>query len=1079
MTIAQVDEGTGELVIAPNLIWGRTLQEPYRIDAYAPGFEGSVLISRRPALSHDLLNDEHVLFAYKSLINQLDLHNWIQVPLVIQNRSIGELIVADRMSSEPYTESDMQFLASVGVQVAAMLDRTRMHQSSDQDLRARLQELNALGRVSHELSRTLELDRVLDVIRQEALRSTDADAVSVILLSNRADWDAIDMPGIDRRFGEGRSLRTLAPLERAGALRNDVIRVDDYSASEFEPRPANARSALVVPVTYGDQVTGLIHLYSLKVGVFTQGVVDFVVSLTDQATVAIANARRYEDQLELNRALRVRADRMGRIFELGELFRQGASLPELLEEVAHSVQETIGFNVVLISLMDERAGVMRRTAQAGLPLAVFQEMQAITPPLEQAEGLLQERFRISNSFFLPAEGSEDVTADLPVYQILQQRMGSGPRAWDPDDLLLVPLYGAGGSLLGLMSVDEPRSGRRPDTHIVEALEIFANQAAFSIENYRLVERIRQEAEATRRERDRLAQLHMVASEIQGAPDVPSRLQIVADGIHAAGWGHIVITLRDERLEPTALIQSGYTPDEALRLSDDVVPGDVWRSWINDLDFYVHKLGAGYYLRYNSPWVATHIFKDKPIEPPSVPDDVWHPMDVLYMPLIGQDQQRIIGIISMDSPADGSAPTEASLQPFELFASQAAAAIETTRLYQETVRAAEQEQRLNEMMEAVSAAISPATVIQAVGRGLQQVVPFTRMSVSVFQEATSRFEVLRADIALDASVTVEEDEPLPADGCAVADTYRAGSARLYHLSREDKARAQFADLATWFASGERSTMLVPMSAAGQVIGVLRLGSELENPFGFQENLELIQRLANLSAVALENARLFQEAQDRAAVLDVQAGRLTLINRVSARLAQTLDPQEIYSIVLSELADILKVQLGGLVLFESDTQGRLVLSYPFDEPTPDLLLDLTDNRSIEIVRDSHQPLCSPDVLTDPIFERAWPQLRERHTVSLMIVPLLIGDQVIGTIGLDSTTPRNFTEAEIELAQTIASQASLAVEKARLYNETLGLTIFNQAVVEAIQQGIVVLDRDLVVRRINHFMSERYGWSSARAG
>src|SRR5690606_20131649 len=145
------------------------------------------------------------------------------------------------------------------------------------------------------------------------------------------------------------------------------------------------------------------------------------------------------------------------------------------------------------------------------------------------------------------------------------------------------------------------------------------------------------------------------------------------------------------------------------------------------------------------------------------------------------------------------------------------------------------------------------------------------------------------------------------------------------------------------------------------------------------------------------------------------------------------------------------------------------------TPDLLLPLEGNLSIERVRQTHAPLVSPDVLSDPLFESAWPVLRQRGTQSLMIVPLLVGDTVLGTIGLDSTERRQFTEAEVELVQTIAGQASLAVEKARLYNETLGLTIFNQAVVESIRQGIVVLDRDLRVRRVNRFMREHYGWSA----
>ncbi len=115
----------------------------------------------------------------------------------------------------------------------------------------------------------------------------------------------------------------------------------------------------------------------------------------------------------------------------------------------------------------------------------------------------------------------------------------------------------------MMSVDDPQSGRRPDVATIEALEVFAGQAAFSIENFRLIARIQQEAEATRRERDRLAQLHMVASEIQRAVDVPARLQVVADGIHQAGWGKVFITLRDERLEPTALIRPGMTRTRRL------------------------------------------------------------------------------------------------------------------------------------------------------------------------------------------------------------------------------------------------------------------------------------------------------------------------------------------------------------------------------------------------------------------------------------------------------------------------------------------------------------------------------------
>lgn len=1065
VALALVEESSGALVLDPQYVWGAALSAPFRIDAYAPGFEQSVLVSRRPLLSHNLPADGRVLPQYRPLVERFALRDWVQVPLTIQDRCIGELTVANRAVGVPYDEGDVDLLAAIATQVAAMVDRMRLGTTSDQDLHARVQELNALGRVTHELSSTLDLDRILDAIRQEALRSTDASAASIVLLADRDEWERPDRPVIQRRFGEGRVLHDLAPIERAAILSGEMVTVDDYQGSALQARPASARSALAVPITFGDQVIGLIHLHSDRPEVFSQSVAGFAVVLTDQATVAITNARRYQEQIEANRALRVRAERMGRIFELGEMFRAGASLQELLEEVAHSIQETVGFNAVLISVVDEGGSVLRRTAQAGLPLAAFEELRQTTPPLEQAHSLMQESYRISNSYFLPAEGAGQLTAGLSTYSVLQERMGSGPRAWHPDDLLLIPLSGSGGQLLGLISVDEPQSGRRPTFATVEALEIFAGQAAFSIENYRLVERLQHEAEATRRERDRLAQLHRVASKIQAAKDVPTRLQVVAEGIHEAGWGHVVITLRDERLEPTALIQVGYAPGEVARLQNEIIPGAVWRRWINDLRFYDLKLGAGYYLRYDHPWVRANVLKERADAAHPVPADHWHPLDMLYLPLIGHDQQRIIGIIAMDSPADGRAPTEASLLPFELFASQAAAAIETTRLTQETASAAEQEQRLNEVMEAVSASIRPEQVVAAVARGLGRLVPFTRMSVAVYDETARHFEVYQADVLSGPAVDVARDVPLDAAGTATWEAFRLATARFYQLERDEAARTQHTDLGAWYESGERSTLLVPMISGVQAIGVLHLGTELENAFGFEENRDLIQRLANLSAVSLENVRLFARAQERATALDAQAQRMALLNRVALALAQTLDLENIFEIALRETAISLGIGEGAALHMDAERgQGVVIVEYPRGDAPPEQVIDLASDAALRRVQEELIPLVVERTDGGDLYEAAQQWMRRQDVQRSLLVPLVAGGQVIGVLRLDALLAgRVFTDEQIELAQTIASQAAIAVQNAALFEQTVLRTRELETLFESAQATAVTLDLNEVARRV----------------
>ncbi len=1030
--IALVDEARGQLVFEPGNVWGAALDERLVIDLTGPGAAQSALIGRQPVISAAGGKEGGIPALYHAVARRLGWRDVVQTPLVIRDQVIGELTIANRTSAEPYRDTDIQLLSAIATQIAAMIDRMRLYQSTDEMLRARVETLERVGHISRALRQTTEIDRILEEVMSAALRSTGARAASVVLLAPAEDWPAPDEPLIERRVGEQDALPDLTPLERAAIAQGEVIAVDDYAAGEWAPAPIRARSAVSAPLVVEGAPLGVLHLIGGEPGVFDGRAKEFAAALADEAALAVANSRRYQAQLDANHQLRLRADRMDRIFEVGELFRRGASLEELLAEVAESVRESVGFNSVLISLADEDAGVMRRTAYAGLPRAAFEQLRRVSPPLEQARSLMQPEYQVSHSYFLPAEGAEALTEGLPTLQVVGERMGPGARAWHPDDLLLIPLYGAGGRLLGLMSVDDPRSGRRPDQATVEALEAFAGQAAFSIENFRLIARIQHEAEATRRERDRLAQLHLVASEIQRAADVPARLQVVADGIHQAGWGKVFITLRDERLEPTALIQAGYSPEEALSL--EVEPGKVWRAWIGDLAFHELKLGAGYYLRYDRPWVRQHVYGGEPPVPAEAGPGEWHPEDTLYLTLVGQDQKRIIGIIGMRAPVDGRVPTASSLQPFELFASQAAAAIETTRLYLETVRAAEQEARLNELMEAVSVSMRPEAVIEAIAAGLQQMVPFTRLHVALGDPDAPQLDLWRAEIALDGALSVRREDPLPAPGTALRLAYEEKAPRIYALESDEGARAQLADLRAWYGAGERSSLIVPMIAGGQPVGALHLGTELAGAPGFAEHLTLIQRLANLSAVALDNARLFDDAQQRAVELDAQARRLGLINRVSTRVSESLDPEEIYQIALNELQAVLGAQYGGVVIYEGDETGLLVLdTHPLGGADQDVRIALRDNPSVEQVRRTQRPLVASDVMSDPRFAPDRPVLSQRGTRAMMVIPLIVGDEVIGSIGLDFTAPRQFTEAEIELAGTIASQVSLALDKARLLRET----------------------------------------------
>lgn len=898
-----LDSEKGDLVYKPENVYGRKLSQDFRLDIFSPGFSDSVVLSRRPFRSDNVNRDKRVLSAYRVIIDELHLTNTVTIPVVFQNRVIGELSVGNKHDGI-FTDNDVALLNAVAAQIASAVERTRLYQATDKDLRNRVDELNALDRISINLSESLDLDRILEIVRSEVLQGTAADDVTVLLLAPPNEWYDEKRPLVEKRVGAGDVFpaKTFVPIEEQSWKDKRAVFISDYLGSDLSAVPESARSALVEPIVIEGEYTGLVHVASKTPNAFSSSLQEFVARVTKQSSLAVANARRYREQLRMNEMLRGRADQLSKVYTLGETIREGATLEKVLGDLARTLSQTVGFRVVLMNVWDKKTQVFRRVAQYGLTSDAFKEAQQITPTLDRIQKLLHDRWKMGSAYFLPAEYQAEWMFDGLSDEISQHitvPQEEGSHAWNPEDLFLIPFYGSDEKLLGWFSVDDPANGRRPTAATVETLEFFAAEAAFSVENYFLLENIQAEAAGTQAERDRLAQLHKVAQEIQLFSDIPSRLDAVARGIQASGWQKVRITMRDENLENTLLIHVGYKDDELPKMRAAVLPGEVWRERLADPEFQSLRVGAAYYLRYDQPWVQQYVLRGEKPVPEQVAPDEWHPQDILYLPLYGQGQSRVIGIIGLEMPVNNTRPTEPDLQVIELFAVQAAAAMENTRLYLETVHQRENEQRLSVMMEAVASSLDMETVIRTLADGLQQMIAFTRMHVALPTEDGSEFHLQRVELTADGQVHLFDDKPLPARSTSVSLSYRENRALLYHL-RGDTQALTYPDLRRWYEQGERITLMVPMITGGRTLGVLRLGSELENAFGFSENIDLVRRMANLSAVAIEHSRLLddlraEKAYSEAVVQSIQQGIIVLdtnhrITSVNAFMQQRYGWQE---------------------------------------------------------------------------------------------------------------------------------------------------------------------------------------------
>ncbi len=197
------------------------------------------------------------------------------------------------------------------------------------------------------------------------------------------------------------------------------------------------------------------------------------------------------------------------------------------------------------------------------------------------------------------------------------------------------------------------------------------------------------------ERDKLAHLHRVAVDMQRAETPAAKLQIIADGIHAAGWGRVAVSTRDADLNAMDVVCAGVMLEDEAELRANLSPGSEWRNRFGgELERF--RLGDFYYLPWSDPRVRevahrvkSHAAKEAVLRTAEEavlraspgPADAWDPQDLLYMPLRGR-AGRIVGIISLDDPDDGRRPTAESLKIIELFAQEAALTIENAQLVAE-------------------------------------------------------------------------------------------------------------------------------------------------------------------------------------------------------------------------------------------------------------------------------------------------------------------------------------------------------------------------------------------------------------
>jgi GAF domain-containing protein/CheY-like chemotaxis protein len=936
--------------------------------------------------------------------------DWLGVPLRSEGRTVGAMVVQSYEGDPPHTEHDKDLLTFVASHVGSALSRAR----AIEETRQRSAELALVNDVQRGLAERLDMQAMYELVGDRIQEIFDAQVVDIGIVDPSSGL--IHFPyTIERgvRFPDEPiqviGLRRVALASREPVVVNeDIERISTEAGQPFVLAGEPPKSSVFVPLVVGDQAKGVISLQNLdREHAFSDADVRLLTTLAGSLSVALENARLFEETRQRNAELVL-------INDVQRGLAENLDMQAMYELVGDRLREIFDAQVLDIGVLDPEARVIRYpyTLERGVRLP-DEPTPIVAGPgahvLETREPLLiNERFAERVAEF----GGGFVQGEPPL---------SG---------VYVPLV-IGGEATGRISLQNLDREHAFSAADVRLLTTLAGSLSVALENARLFEE-------TRQRNAELALINDVQRGLAQNLEIQAMYDLVGDRIQQIFDAQVVdIGLLDR--------ESGLMHSAVLIQRGERLPDEPWEV----MGVTKHVLDA------REPIVINERMAERIGELGGAVIQGEMTKSAVYIPLIVGGEA--IGRISLQNIDREHAFSEGDVRLLTTIAGSLSVALENARLFEETRQRNAELALINDVQRGLAENLDAQSMYDLVGDRIQEIFDAQVVDIALLDKAANEVTfpyVIERGTRLQESpielighrrIAIETREPVVINEDLVGRSTEVGQPAVL--------------------SGEvpKSAIFVPLLVGDRAVGLISLQNlDREHAFG-EADVRLLMTLAGSLSVALENARLFEETRQRNA-------ELGLINDVQRGLAENLEMQAMYDLVGQRINEIFDVQTVDIGVIDHDA-GRIWFPYSIERGVRliDHPIEIMGFRKIAL--ETREPVVINEDMERRCLEAGNPlAIAGEPSRSSVFVPLLVSNRGTGVISLHNLDREHaFSDADVRLLMTIAGSLNVALENARLFEETRQRAA-ELMIVNSVGQALAdQLDLDALIERLGDQLRE----------